>query len=371
MLQVQSAATQRSRARRRVSPPTHNQTGSVLANRALTQIKDHFTQLEIELVLLREMVLKQQPDRDSDLQVGALSAHIKELQQDRENYRTELAALREQVRELQQGRDIYIEQLAALAEQVRELQQDRDSYRTELAALKEELQDRGNRAESIREQIHSTEPNLHTTVSSTQTSPDAQTLATPSTPINADAPHNQESSPEPSTQRTHSNEKADIVLLIDSNGKFIEEKKLFPRHKVAKLWCPTTQTALELLSESQLGSPSHILIHTGTNNLRAEQERVATSLRAVIEKASHTFPSSKIVISTLLPRKDFHPLTINKINASISRDCALRPNVHLAHHPSLDMDCLLGDDYIAWLVGTKALNLQFLTQSKGVKSVLQ
>ncbi|KAJ8332586.1 hypothetical protein SKAU_G00423750 [Synaphobranchus kaupii] len=254
MLQVQSAATQRSRARRRVSPPTHNQTGSVLANRALTQIKDHFTQLQIELVQLREMVLKQQPDRDSDLQ------------------------------------------------------------------------------------IHSTEPNLHTTVSSTQTSPDAQTLATPSTPINADAPHNQESSPEPSTQRTHSNEKADIVLLIDSNGKFIEEKKLFPRHKVAKLWCPTTQTALELLSESQLGSPSHILIHTGTNNLRAEQERVATSLRAVIEKASHTFPSSKIVISTLLPRKDFHPLTINKINASISRDCALRPNVHLAHHPSLGMD---------------------------------
>ncbi|KAJ8394398.1 hypothetical protein AAFF_G00046090 [Aldrovandia affinis] len=24
----------------------------------------------------------------------------------------------------------------------------------------------------------------------------------------------------------------------------------------------------------------------------------------------------------------------------MSRDCALKPNVHLAHHPNLDMDCL-------------------------------
>ncbi|XP_070291741.1 uncharacterized protein [Salvelinus sp. IW2-2015] len=39
-------------------------------------------------------------------------------------------------------------------------------------------------------------------------------------------------------------------------------------------------------------------------------------------------------------RRDFHPATIQRINASLSRDCALRPNVHLAHHPTLDLDCL-------------------------------
>lgn len=105
-------------------------------------------------------------------------------------------------------------------------------------------------------------------------------------------------------------------LQIDLNGQFIQEKKLFPRHKVGKLWFQTTQMALELLSESRLGSLSHI-IHTGTKNLKAEQERIATSLRAVIEKANHTFPSSEIVISTLLPRQDFLPLTINKMNVRI------------------------------------------------------
>ncbi|KAM9473035.1 uncharacterized protein ACWYII_008123 [Salvelinus alpinus] len=39
-------------------------------------------------------------------------------------------------------------------------------------------------------------------------------------------------------------------------------------------------------------------------------------------------------------RRDFHPATIQRINTSLSRDCALQPNVHLAHHPTLDLDCL-------------------------------
>ncbi|KAE8292989.1 hypothetical protein D5F01_LYC08082 [Larimichthys crocea] len=104
----------------------------------------------------------------------------------------------------------------------------------------------------------------------------------------------------------------DIVILIDSNGKFLNEKKLFPNHKVEKLWCPNSQHAMELLSEERLGSQSHIIIHTGTNELRTQQERVSESLRRMIEKASSTFPNSRVVISTLLSRKDFHPDTITR-----------------------------------------------------------
>ncbi|CAB1350421.1 unnamed protein product [Coregonus sp. 'balchen'] len=97
---------------------------------------------------------------------------------------------------------------------------------------------------------------------------------------------------------------------------------------------------MALLDKAQLGSPSNIIIHTGSNDLRAQQERVVTSLQRVIEKASAIFPNLRIVGSTLLQRKDFRPATIQRINASLSRDCALRPNVHLAHHPTLDLDCL-------------------------------
>jgi hypothetical protein len=47
---------------------------------------------------------------------------------------------------------------------------------------------------------------------------------------------------------------------------------------------------------------------------------VATALKGVIEKASPTFPNAQVVISTLLLRKEFHPATIQRKNASISRD---------------------------------------------------
>ncbi|KAE8297665.1 hypothetical protein D5F01_LYC04303 [Larimichthys crocea] len=159
------------------------------------------------------------------------------------------------------------------------------------------------------------------------------TKPTPATPLPSPLI---DSTPRPSRLA----QQPDIVILIDSNGKFLNEKKLFPNHKVAKLWCPNSQHAMELLSEERLGSPSHIIIHTGTNELRTQQERVSESLRQMIEKASNTFPNSRVVISTLLPRKDFHPGTIHRINSSVSRDCVLKPNVHLAHHPTLDISCL-------------------------------
>jgi hypothetical protein len=56
----------------------------------------------------------------------------------------------------------------------------------------------------------------------------------------------------------------------------------------------------------------------GTIDLRAQQERVATSLREVIERAFTIYPLAKIVISTLLQRRGFHP-------ARLSRDCVLWP----------------------------------------------
>jgi hypothetical protein len=70
---------------------------------------------------------------------------------------------------------------------------------------------------------------------------------------------------------------------------------------VSKLWCPNTQRTPDLLSEDQLGSLIHIIIHTGTNDLRAQQERVATALKGVIEKVYSIFPNAQVVISTLLP----------------------------------------------------------------------
>ena len=60
---------------------------------------------------------------------------------------------------------------------------------------------------------------------------------------------------------------------------------------------------------------------------------MSTALKRVMEKAASTLPDIQVVISTLLPRQDFHPVLIQRVNASISRDCALNPMFSLHTTP--------------------------------------
>ncbi|KAJ8395913.1 hypothetical protein AAFF_G00027960 [Aldrovandia affinis] len=98
------------------------------------------------------------------------------------------------------------------------------------------------------------------------------------------------------------------AILIDSNGKFLNHREVFPRHSVGKFWCPHTDKALQLLCHTHLGDPDNIVIHTGTNDLRYMGEKVAEAVVKVARKAHREFPRANITISTLLPRTDF-PVT--------------------------------------------------------------
>ncbi|CAL8315425.1 unnamed protein product [Arctogadus glacialis] len=73
-------------------------------------------------------------------------------------------------------------------------------------------------------------------------------------PSNPPTPNNTTARcPEDTPTSNEETQNPQIVLLIDSNGKYIEEKKLFPKHRVAKLRCRNTQHALELLTRTSLG----------------------------------------------------------------------------------------------------------------------
>lgn len=82
------------------SPPDHH----------LILLKEHFTHLEVELVQLRETVLKQQPEKtmteneDNRKQLQMLKKQIKELQKDRDTYKKDLNAQNELLKELQKDK---------------------------------------------------------------------------------------------------------------------------------------------------------------------------------------------------------------------------------------------------------------------------
>lgn len=99
------------------------------------------------------------------------------------------------------------------------------------------------------------------------------------------------------------------LILIDSNGKYVNDKLLFPNMMTKKIWCPNTKSAFQVLSDKNLNENyKHIIIHTGTNDLRAMKVHVAPVIRELAIRATQCFPEARITLSTLLPRTDvlFH-----------------------------------------------------------------
>ena len=342
-------------------PPAESQPPSTDYH-SLIEMKDKFTQLEVRQVELEQQVITLQSaqtqttvqhnntpltrpgELEVDRDISALWTVVRQLQQEKEQNQEKNRALEERIGLLVEERLRGMEErVRGTEERLRGTACDREQPTREVATPTEKPAEQPTPApdKSFDTTAEQSTPDpdhrVDTTAEQTNEEPQAQRLSPP--PITPPVSHPDSPSDNPLTP-TEDKHKTQIVLLMDSNGKYIEEKKLFPKHSVSKLWCPNTQRALDLLSEDQLGSPSHIIIHTGTNDLRAQQERVATALKGVIEKASSTFPNAQVVISTLLPRKDFHPATIQRVNASISRDCASKPNVFLAHHSTLDLNSL-------------------------------
>ena len=78
-----------------------------------------------------------------------------------------------------------------------------------------------------------------------------------------------------------------IIMLIDSNGKYIDCARFSPRTPTHQYFTPTITSATDLLTTNDLGNPSHIIIQTGTNDL--EKLRTSQFIRNYHELYSNLF----------------------------------------------------------------------------------
>lgn len=109
--------------------------------------------------------------------------------------------------------------------------------------------------------------------------PPPQTIPVPDPPSTGQSENTEIVSPNTKQESTQ------IAILMDSNGKYMDWKKLFPQHTVLHIKCQDTKRAMELLTEDELGCPSHIIIHTGTHNLKPYREHnLVQSIKEVIGK---------------------------------------------------------------------------------------
>ena len=141
-------------------------------------------------------------------------------------------------------------------------------------------------------------------------------------------------------ETTDTGRKGDIILLMDSNGKFIDPKKFSTTSVVQKFFSPTIASAIDLLSKEHFGTPSAIVIHTGTNDVeKSPLDACFEHFQTLIDIAAQSYPGSKVVISSLLVRNDTFDTQRSQLNSRLGR---LRsyPNVHFVNNETITRDML-------------------------------
>ncbi|KAJ8356549.1 hypothetical protein SKAU_G00193430 [Synaphobranchus kaupii] len=270
--------------------------------------------------------------------LSLLEVEITEFKENKLQENDTIQQLKEELRLFKEETKLTIRELG---DKIRTISKDNGALKDTLSRVREELVQRERDMSCLSQQLVSVttaaaaaeQPQTQTTDS--QTDPENSPGLSPTVPQPEIPPATQPAPPQPSPRPPQPTQPPKTAILIDSNGKFLHHRKLFPRHKVAKFWCPTTDRALQLLCQSSLDNPDNIVIHTGTNDLRSKREGVSEAVREMAEKAHRVFPEANIVISTLLPRTDFPQHMINKINKKITKDCAPMTNINIAHHPAI------------------------------------
>ena len=123
----------------------------------------------------------------------------------------------------------------------------------------------------------------------------------------------------------------DLLLLIDSNGRYIDANNLSDESNLSwsKQSCPTVESAINTIMNLNFRTePETVICHTGTNDLASKNPLEAKNeIIDMIEIIRQKLPNTKVVRSVLLPRKDYLKQDTMKLNELIYRHINMMQNV--------------------------------------------
>ena len=112
-----------------------------------------------------------------------------------------------------------------------------------------------------------------------------------------------------------------IIVLMDSNRKFIDKNKLFPNEKALILACPTIERGREILQQTKFVDQHTIIIHTGVNDLEnCSPQEVSNKFCELLLSYKTTSPTVKIIASSITPRKDHLNTAVKRANELIRNE---------------------------------------------------
>ena len=99
--------------------------------------------------------------------------------------------------------------------------------------------------------------------------------------------------------------KCDIIILMDSNRRFISKKGLSPNQKVYMVPCGSINQAKEILSNPVFFGQHTFVLHFGVNDLETmSSQESCKNMHDVLLLCKEKFKTTKVIVSGITPRKD-------------------------------------------------------------------
>ena len=113
-----------------------------------------------------------------------------------------------------------------------------------------------------------------------------------------------------------------LVILMDSNRKFVEFNKLFPKKIIKIIPCGSTEVANNIINDKILDY-DEILLHVGTNDLETKDPQVVAKDIANVTKNLKEKYRGKIFVSNIPIRKDHLHKNVDRTNILLKQELAV------------------------------------------------
>ena len=127
-----------------------------------------------------------------------------------------------------------------------------------------------------------------------------------------------------------------VVMLCDSNRKFLDIHKLSGTRNSRMIACGTTDKAIEIINTPRFKVNKALIINTGVNDLEhLSKDEIINQQIEMIEKATKTFPGIKVFLSGITPRQNDYDDIVIEINDAVHKKVEQMPNVHHVYNGNL------------------------------------
>ena len=144
---------------------------------------------------------------------------------------------------------------------------------------------------------------------------------------------------------------SDLLFFCDSNGGSIDEDTINKSLSCKKLFCPKYTDIIDIINKSKIiCQPQQILVMAGTNDFKdGDTLYVIQNIDILFDTLRKKFPGSKIVVSSVLPRKRFDPLNreVKVLNKHLEEKCNSLPKcTYMDNNHNINSNLLCGSVHL-------------------------